>query len=357
MTEFSLEPSSADTNAMAEFFPHPLLRNSHAMTIFPALNLLGPPGTETGEGEPAYVQVSEDSQILVQIHRAANGTDAPCLVLVHGLEGSAASPYLVSLARKAVAIGFNAVRVNLRNCGGTLHLSPTLYNAGISPDIIALCKWLKEEQKFKRICLVGYSLGGNVVLKAAAELGLANSNQIDLADATEKLIDCVCAVSPSIDLLTCVIAMETGLNRLYGLRFVHGLKRKVREKSKYFPGKYDLSLLKKVTGVRSFDELFTAPDAGYKGAVDYYEHASSLRILEHLAVPTLIIASQDDPIVPFSSFKSPKLKSEYITLLAPKFGGHGGFIHHKLESNEGLRVNDRLWAENRILEFCLNNLH
>jgi predicted alpha/beta-fold hydrolase len=269
--------------------------------------------------------------------------EAPCMVFVHGLEGSSKSPYLLSLASKALRLGFNTVRVNLRNCGGTIHLSPRLYNAGMSEDVVALLEFLQREKHMKKFFLIGYSLGGNIVLKTGGELGMNACNKIAG----------ICAVSPSIDLHASIDSIERGLNRLYELRFMQGLRAKVKEKASLFPDRFDIGKLKSVTGIRSFDELYTAPDAGYQGAAHYYSEASSLKVLEKICVPALIIAAQDDPIVPFASFLSPQVQSKNITLLSPKHGGHGGFIQDKVEVNTQLQIRDRLWAENRILEFCL----
>ncbi|HEY9714479.1 MAG TPA: alpha/beta fold hydrolase [Chroococcales cyanobacterium] len=313
------------------------------MTILPALKASSAKAFVRQE-QPLFVDVSPDSKILVHYNATnASAHEFPTMVLVHGLEGSSASPYLLSLASKAVKVGFNTVRVNLRNCGGTIHLSPSLYNAGMSSDIVALLDYLSKTMSLRNFFLVGYSLGGNIVLKTAGELG---------SNAVGRIAG-VCAVSPAIDLSASIDSIECGLNRMYELRFMQGLRAKIKAKAKLYPERYDLRKLKHVRGLRSFDELFTAPDAGFTGADHYYHESSSIKVLENIRVPTLIVAAQDDPIVPFASFLSPKLQSRYITLLSPEHGGHGGFIQHREEFNERLQTSDRLWADNRILEFCL----
>jgi predicted alpha/beta-fold hydrolase len=321
------------------FEPHPWLRNPHLMTIIPALRIV-PMQRLARSFEPVLVDVAADSKVLIHCHLSRRKLDAPILLLVHGLEGSSSAPYLLSLTKKALTLGCGVVRMNLRNCGGTLHLTPTLYNAGMSADVIAVADYIRSICQSNSIYLVGYSLGGNVVLKAAAELG---------AGARGKLAG-VCAVSPSLDLDACISAIETGFNRLYEIRFLLGLKQKIRQKSALFPERYDAAKLDSVSGLRSFDELFTAPDAGYEGASDYYKNASALTKLARIEVPTLIIAAQDDPLVPFHSFVTDHLKaSPYVSLLAPAHGGHGGFINKAVQEND----TDRQWAENRVIEFCL----
>jgi predicted alpha/beta-fold hydrolase len=327
------------------FIPHPLLRNPHAMTILPALDF-GRHSKLHSASESVLVDVADDSKIRVHYHRCANDPSAPTLLLVHGLESSAASPYLLNLTAKALPLGFNVVRMNLRNCGGTMKLSPGLYNAGMSGDVIKLVDFVHSELNFSNIFLVGYSLGGNIVLKAAAELG---------ARAAEKFSG-VCTISPALDLNACVVAIESGVNRLYEFRFLLGLKAKIEAKNKLFPGRFDASKLKLVKSLRAFDDTFTSIDAGYANAMDYYSHASALPMLSKIQVPTLIIAAQDDPIVPFHSFREPQLNSPFITLLAPTHGGHGGFVQQEIEQNKELGTFDRSWAENRVLEFCLRHI-
>jgi hypothetical protein len=310
------------------------------MTILPALQ-----GNEKSfdQGTAQLVDVSPDSKILVYIHRVENSANAPTMVLVHGLEGSSNSPYMVNLTRKSMCNGFNVVRMNMRNCGNTLNLTPTLYNAGLSGDVLALVEFLARETELRNFFVSGYSLGGNVVLKLAGELG----------DNGPAKLRGVCAVSPSIDLSKSIDSIETGLNRFYELRFLLALKRKIRQKSKLYPDRFDVSILQKVKGMRDFDDLLTAPDGGYMGGQHYYREASAIKVLNQIRIPALIIAAKDDPIVPFSSFDSVRENSTYIKLLSPAHGGHGGFIQDKNEVHPLLKGNDRLWAENRILEFCL----
>src|SRR5262249_30618270 len=162
-------------------------------------------------------------------------------------------------------------------------------NAGLSSDVIALARYLIKVRHYEQIYFVGFSLGGNMVLKAAAEL--ANRNATWLKG--------VCAISPSIDLHACVDEIERGFNRLYEKNFLRGLKEKIFAKSRLFPGKYDTIGLKSIQSIRLFDDRYTAPDGGYSSVSDYYTRASSLPMVAEIKVPTLIIAAQDDPIVPF----------------------------------------------------------
>lgn len=322
------------------FEPFPFLTNGHMMTIIPALWMRKLPPVKTPAVDRLF-QVKPHVQVLAKCHFADDAKSRPTLIILHGLEGSSNTPYVLGLTHKALEHGMNVVRLNLRNCGNTLHLTPTLYNAGLSSDLIAVTNELIERDGLKTIFAAGYSLGGNIVLKAASELGAEG----------KALFKGICAVSPALDLAACVDSMEKGFNRFYEQRFLFGLKDKIRIKHQMYPSLYDVAKLKGVNTLRGFDDVFTAPDADCKDSAEYYAKASAIRIIEKSEVPILIIAAKDDPIVPFTSFSSPKLKAPNITMLTPEHGGHSGFLGRTTESNGA--VSDRFWAENRIIDFCL----
>jgi len=248
---------------------------------------------------------------------------------------------VLGLGRKALSEHMNVVRMNMRNCGGTLHLSNTLYNGGMSSDVITVARHIQKVYELKEIYVAGFSLGGNLVLKAAGELG---------QDAV-GLFAGVCTVSPSIDLSASVDSLARGINKIYELHFLRGLTSKIRHKSSLFPDRFDVEKLRLVKTIKDFDDIFTAPDGGYGDADNYYRLASSLNVIANIRIPTLIIASKDDPIVPFDSFQSDKLKTPYVTLLAPEWGGHSGFLGARDEATGGY-VRDKFWAEHRVVAFC-----
>jgi predicted alpha/beta-fold hydrolase len=321
------------------YIPHRWFAGAHLMTLAPALWSRPHLVRFASTAEKRLFRVSDDTQILAHCHwQKTNVHSCPTLLVIHGLEGSSESNYARGLAFKALACGMNAMRVNLRNCGGTMHLTPTLYNAGLSDDIVCVLRQLKQEG-FGRVFICGYSLGGNIALKTAGELAASGSD----------LLAGVIAISPSLDLEVCVKAIEQPENRFYEKWFLRTLKDKIRKKAKLYPDVYDASLLKKVRTIRAFDDIYTAPTAGYGTAANYYEQASAIRVVKHIEVPTLIIASEDDPLVPFSSFVLPVMNNEHLRLNATKFGGHAGFIQHEHEDNP---LFDHFWAENRAIAFC-----
>ena len=292
--------------------------------------------------EKVIIKVAPDTSLLAYLHLSPGDSKRPTFILVHGLEGSSESANILGLAESAFNAGANVVRLNLRNCGDSLHLTPTLYNAGLSSDLHAVLHWLTTSKKLTDLFLIGFSLGGNLVLKTAAELRDQSSD-----------VSAVCAISPSIDLDACVTEMERGFGRLYELDFLASLKRKIVQKERLFPQRYDLSQLGKVTGIRQFDDIYTAPDGGYAGADEYYLRASSLPLLNKIALPTLIITAKDDPIVPFRLFTS--IETDYLHLLAPSYGGHGGFIARGKGIAGALGLSECFWADEQILRFCFAN--
>jgi uncharacterized protein len=257
------------------------------------------------------------------------------VILVHGLEGSSESHYMRGIAAKSYRAGFNVIRLNQRTCGGTEHLTPTLYNSGLSQDYRAVVHELAHVEGLTRIWLVGYSLGGNLVLKAAGETG---SSETALAGAI--------AVCPTIDPAQCAKALEAPRNWVYHYHFLTQLKRRIRRKAVLFPGRWNLAGLDLIRTLSEFDDRYTAPDGGYASGADYYDRSGACHVLNAIAVPTLIITAQDDPFIPYSMFTVPLIQHHSkIQVIAPRHGGHCGFFH--LAQNG----EDPYWAENRIVEF------
>ena len=233
----------------------------------------------------------------------------PTLVLLHGLEGSSESGYMKGCAEKASAAGFNVVRLNQRNCGGTERLTPTLYHSGRSGDFRAVLLELVERDRLPAIFFAGYSMGGNLVLKMAGELG---------ESAPEELRGIV-AVAPCLDLAACADALGEPRNFVYNRHFVWKLKARMRRKARMFAGLYSLDGMGRIGSVRDFDETITARFCGFEGADDYYARSSAMHVLAAIRRPTLILTAQDDPFVPFSTFEREAIRENpNIRLVAPR---------------------------------------
>lgn len=319
------------------FTPHPFLVSGHAQTIggyaWPRRFRL----SEYRDDERRLFEIEPGIQLLGYCKWLSGRRDHPTLIVVHGLEGSSDARYMLGTAAKAIRAGFNTIRLNLRNCGNTEHLTPTLYNSGMSGDLLAVVNELIEKDGLRNIFLVGYSMSGNIVLKLAGENGR------DIADRVSG----VCAVSPSIDLSACALAIERRDNWLYQKSFMRSLHRRIKQKEKLFPDLYDSKDIRAIHTIREFDERYTAVDGGYKNADDYYARASALPLIKDIRIPALIVHAQDDPFIPFDSMKHPSVSANSnIVLLAPEHGGHLGFVGAETNGE------DRFWSENRVVEFC-----
>lgn len=268
----------------------------------------------------------------------------PVLVIVHGLEGSSGSRYVLGTAEKAWVAGFHVVRMNQRNCGGTEALSPTLYNSGLSGDYRAVVRELAERDGLREIFLAGFSMGGNLVLKAAGEFGRDAAVPAAFAG--------VAAVCPAVDLAACADAIHQPRNALYERYFVRNLIRRYRTKVRLFPGHFALNGVGEVRSIREFDDVITAPCCGYGTAANYYHCASAMHVLSGIHAPALVITAQDDTMVPYHSVRRPELLANpRIRLLDPEHGGHCAFISRR--GGRGRPDGDeRFWAECRIVEFC-----
>jgi predicted alpha/beta-fold hydrolase len=252
------------------------------------------------------------------------------------MEGSTASAYMLSIADKAFRVGFNVVRVNIRNCGGTEHLTPTLYHAGLTGDLRVVIGELIERDRLPRLLVVGFSLGGSLVLRLAGEYG----------DNPPPELRAVCAVSPSVDLRASVDLISQRRNWIYHQDFLYYLKRRIKVKQALFPKLYNVDGLSRIRAIEQFDDRYVAPGFGFAGANDYYTRASALPSLGQLRIPTLIIHAEDDPFIPFAPLRHPSIgENPYVLLLSTERGGHVAFISANLDHE------DRFWAENRVVEF------
>ena len=321
-----------DFQNLEPFVPRPWLRGGHAQTIasyFIRREIRLPPG------EKRLFQVAEDTQLLCECNWQAEKARALTVLIVHGLEGSSQSGYMLGTAAKALDAGMNVVRMNMRNCGNTEKLTPTLYHSGLSEDLAAVVHQLIREDRLTCIALVGYSMGANLVLNLVAEWGVAKPDQV-LASAT---------VSPVMDLAASSAALHDRSNIVYELKFVRGLSRLFRRKAKLFPDRYEVSRLQNIRSIREFDEKITAPYCGFKDADDYYAKVSSSRLAEGIAIPSLILYSADDPFIRLLPDTRAKLRAnKSVTFIETARGGHCAY----LAAPNGY---DGRWAERAVIDF------
>jgi uncharacterized protein len=313
----------------------PRLRNGHLVTVF----TWGWPRRfpRLPEPEARFFDVAPRVRVLAHCHWHPEPRRHPTLLLLHGLEGSSQAHYMRGIADKGYRAGFNIVRLNQRNCGGTEHLSETLYHSGLTDDPVAVMKQLIEADGLPSIVVAGYSLGGNLALKLAGDFG----------DAAPPELHALVAVSPTMDLERCVRALERRSNVFYQWNFVRNLKARMRRKARSFPDRYLLDPLRRIRTVREFDDAYTAPHFGFRDASDYYHRASALRVVDRIRVPTLILASEDDPFVPTEPFSDPAVTgNQAITVRVSRHGGHCAFLGVAENGEDGY------WAERAIVQFA-----
>jgi uncharacterized protein len=318
------------------FIPPAGLRNGHVMTIVGSLrprkfSIINSSGPERRE-----FRTEPGTRVVALCHWRPQPRQCPTMVIIHGLEGSADAKYVLGTSDKAYRSGFNVLRCNVRGCGGTAHLTPRIYHSGLTADLHSISRELIERDRLAELYFIGFSMGGNQVLKFAGEL----------ADKAPRQIRGVSAISPPIDLESCSLAIRRFENRIYESGFLSSLRKTMQEKDRLFPGIYDLTRLRNVRHLWDWDDAFQRYN-GFHDARDYYTQASSLRFISRIRIPTLIIHAHDDPFIPFEPFTDPRISDNpSVYLLDSKHGGHVAFL--------GIRQpdEDRAWAENRVVEFC-----
>jgi len=333
------------------FTPRRWLRGGHVQTI--ASFLIGR-RFRLPQPEERFVDVEPGVRVLCHCHWQADRAKALTVIIVHGLEGSSDSQYMLGVTEKALAAGMNVIRYNQRNCGGTDALAPVLYHSGLSNDVAAVAHNVIDRDAVTRLALAGFSMGGNIVLKLAGEWAINGPREFRA----------VVAVCPAIDLATSSDALHQPGNRMYEKYFLWALRRRMLQKAHLFPGQFDVSRLKGIRSLREFDDKITAYYCGFTGVDDYYHRASAAHGLQQIAVPTLIIYAANDPFVRLTPETRRKIASNpNITFVETEDGGHCAFvgapIKHSSNSNASGAgdaqardgADDGYWAEQEIVNF------
>lgn len=310
----------------SDYKPPGLLRNGHFNTIRTAIFRKAP----RVEFKRERITTHDKDFLDLDLIQKGNKKIA---ILCHGLEGSSGSKYISGTSHILSSNGFDICAMNYRFCSGEINLTPQLYHSGFTIDLNTVIEHLLPQ--YEEIYLIGFSLGGNLVLKYVGDQKFNLSSKIQAA----------CAVSVPMNLYSSSIKMLRFQNVLYTKRFLKTLFEKLRLKHQQFPGNFDLQHIPKVKNVLDFDEYYTGPLNGFSGAVDYYTQCSSKQFLENIEVPTLIINALDDPFLAEDCFPSSKeINNEQLTLSYPKYGGHVGFFQNSMYC----------WEEEQISQFLLN---
>jgi predicted alpha/beta-fold hydrolase len=263
----------------------------------------------------------------------AGQTGAPLLLLLHGLEGSAASGYMRVMAHGALERGWSVAGLQFRSCGNRPNNSLRGYHSGEWTDPAFVLGRLRRSLAPQRVFAAGFSLGGSVLLNL-------------LADGPPGLVDAAAAISVPFDLLACVRAVDSDAawQRVYRGNFLRTMRDKALRKAARFPGTLDVAALEGARTIQDIDRLFTAPAFGFRDEYDYYARSSTARKLSRVHTRTLLISAEDDPLAPASMLPPDAETNPLLSIVRPEAGGHVGFV-------EGSLRRPGFWAEEQALEY------
>lgn len=262
------------------------------------------------------------------------------VLLIHGLEGSSDSNYVITTSNELNLNGFDAVAMNLRGCSGEDNLLVETYHSGKTDDVNFVVNYLVENYNYENIILCGYSLGGNLTLKYLGEYG-----------NIPKEVKGAIAVSVPIDLTSSQAELNKLKNKLYLTEFLRSIKLKVLEKADKHPDfNINKKLLFKATKFRHLEKQYTVPVFGFKSSEDYWIKASSKPYIPKIKLPTLLINSKDDSFLSKECFPVEEAKtSNNFHLMMPNYGGHVGFITSFTSENR--------WIEHQIINFIKKKIN
>jgi predicted alpha/beta-fold hydrolase len=301
------------TMRAAPFAPPLWLRGPHGQTLLGTLLPRRPIPTT----ERIWIGSDPGTKLLCGINRLPGRRDG-ALLIVHGMAGSIDSGAAVDLARAALGNGLDAVRMNMRNCGETEAYTPTLYNANLHQDVSAVVRHLIDVDGVRRIGLVGYSMGGNLILNYLGNMG----------DAVPAQVIAAMVICPAVDSEHCVSLLDGRVsNRVYREHFVRQLARLYLRKSQLDPRRFPAERIRLARTVRAFDAAATAPDAGFARVEDFYAWVTAAPRLKRIAVPTIVLQAEDDPFVALLPSTRALIEgARPLRLVNMAAGGHCGFL-------------------------------
>jgi uncharacterized protein len=314
-----------------DFSPPGWLRSAHFQSILPSLDF-----RRASVARRAAPLVAASSELLLdcgdgirlQGFHAANGERGRVAVLLHGWEGSSDSMYILTLSQLLFENGFEIVRLNLRDHGATHHLNRELFHSCRLPEVVGAVRAIQQRLPGKRLNLVGFSLGGNFMLRVAAQ---AEAAGLDIAHAI--------AVSPVLDPNDTLDALENGF-AAYNWYFVRKWSRSLLKKQAAWPGEYDFAELVRLSNLRRMTAELVLKFTEYPSLADYLNgYAITGTRLAKLAVPSTLITAADDPIIPVRGLER-VAKPATLDITVTKRGGHSGFFEN---------LTGPSWVERRIL--------
>ena len=311
--------------------PKGIYKDRHVNTI---AAYYSPMPFQIEEGQLWEVPLADGSQLRARFHE---GSSEWIIVLMHGLGGSIQSNYMVGVTFKAKNLQHSVLRVNHRNCGEGFGLSNRCYHSGVGDDISDVIRMTRQRHPNKKICLMGFSLGAN------ASLTLLTGQR-----GTE-LPDQAFVVNPPINLAKSSLRINSGVGLLYGASFLRELMDEVKKLNEMGVIRLKPNL-PPLANLRDFDEAFTAPICGFKNALDYYQQCSTHEHLHKINVPTVILTTEDDPMIDAEDFRSAKVSSQvYINI--EKYGGHLGYLCSDLKDHPEIQGRWLLYAIDQFLKY------
>nr|WP_045213344.1 alpha/beta fold hydrolase [Desulfonatronovibrio magnus] len=313
------------------YTPAQPFKNGHLHTIYPAL-FRPVPDTDP---VPERIDTPDGDFLDIDWHIKPQSNNKTVVLINHGLEGNSRKKYPLGMARRLTLLGIDAVCMNFRGCSGTPNRLPRLYHSGVTDDLDTIIRHVIKKG-YENVFLVGFSMGGNQLLKYLGE----NPEQVPSQIRAATVFSVPCDLSAS------SAKLDSTISRIYVMYFMRSLRAKIRLKAKMFPQVVDPRDLNRTWTFRDFDNRYTAPLNGFRDAEDYYAKASCLHFLKNIRIPSLLVQAQDDPFLTPSCFPLEQAsKNPNLFLEIPKYGGHVGF--HLLDSN------NIYWSEYRAGKFLL----
>ncbi|WP_320170337.1 alpha/beta fold hydrolase [Maridesulfovibrio sp.] len=303
------------------------LQSGHLQTIFPRLfrKVSLPPVVKRRIDTP-------DGDFLdIDWHLASSSRLA---VIAHGLEGNSRRPYVLGMARALVLAGWDCITYNFRGCSHEINKLPTMYHSGQTDDLHTVLTYGLNHGIYEDAALIGFSMGGNQVLKYLGEKPEIVPSKVKRA----------IGISVPCDLASSARKLCASSNFIYNRYFLRSLKNKIRLKHKQYPDLYPLDKLSTIRNITDFDNAYTAPVNGFKDALDYYTTSSCKQFLKNITVPSLIINAKDDPFLTPECYPLEEASSsQTLSLVIPDYGGHVGFADLPMEK--------QIWSEDRTIRF------
>ncbi len=304
-----------------------MFSNPHVQTVFPSLFR-----RVSGVHYRRHRIDTPDNDFL-DLDKSTVGSRRLAIIL-HGLEGDSSRAYVLGMVKAVNKIGWDALVVNFRGCSGVSNKRVRFYHSGDTQDLETVISYVTANENYSELALIGFSLGGNIILKYLGERGTQ----------TNSLITKAVAFSVPCDLESSSHHLARSANKIYLKRFLRLLRKKIRMKMAIMPEQISDHDYKTIKTFKEFDDRYTAPMFGFSGAEDYWRKASSKPFLASISIPALLVNAADDPFLTDLCYPTEEAKNNpRFFLEIPKFGGHVGFM--------AFNPTREYWSESRTVSF------